>query len=141
MISCIVVARVVFGFVCMYKHVYGHRIYMLHTYCHMQLKVLCNLSYATTQICSCMCHMTVAEPKISSSVMESMTNVLLIIWNQIIMRDINNFGYVRRRILNFTYKNPFHKRVSKCHLVANNSNCYFGFFAKTCVAPLTCCPI
>ncbi len=28
---------------------------MLHTYCHMQLNVMCNLSYATTQICSCMC--------------------------------------------------------------------------------------
>jgi hypothetical protein len=41
----------------MYEHVYEYRIYMLHTYCHMQLNVLCNLSYATTQICSFMCHM------------------------------------------------------------------------------------
>jgi hypothetical protein len=47
----------------------------------------------------------------------------LTIWNQIIMRNINNLGYVRRRILNFTYKNPFRKRVLKCHLDANNSNC------------------
>jgi len=30
---------------------------MLHTYCRMQLHVPCNLSYATTQICSCMCGM------------------------------------------------------------------------------------
>jgi hypothetical protein len=41
----------------MYEHVYEHRIYMLHTYYRMQLNVLCNLSYATTQICSCMCRM------------------------------------------------------------------------------------
>jgi hypothetical protein len=41
----------------MYEHVYEHRIYMLHTYCRMQLNVLCNLSYATTQIFSCMCRM------------------------------------------------------------------------------------
>ncbi len=45
------------GFVCMYEHVYEHRIYMLHTYYRMQLNVLCNLSYATTQMCSCMCRM------------------------------------------------------------------------------------
>jgi len=30
---------------------------MLHTYCRMQLHVPCNLSYATTQVCSCMCRM------------------------------------------------------------------------------------
>jgi hypothetical protein len=30
---------------------------MLHMYCHMQLNVMCNLFYATTQICSCMCRM------------------------------------------------------------------------------------
>ncbi len=30
---------------------------MLQTYCRMQLNVMCNLSYATTQICSCMCRM------------------------------------------------------------------------------------
>ncbi len=30
---------------------------MLHTYCRKQLNVLSNLSYATTQICSCMCCM------------------------------------------------------------------------------------
>jgi len=30
---------------------------MLHTYCRMQLHVPCNLSYATTEICSCMCRM------------------------------------------------------------------------------------
>jgi hypothetical protein len=30
---------------------------MLHTYYRMQLHVPCNLSYATTQICSCMCRM------------------------------------------------------------------------------------
>jgi hypothetical protein len=30
---------------------------MLHTYYRMQLNVMCNLSYATTQICSCMCRM------------------------------------------------------------------------------------
>jgi hypothetical protein len=41
----------------MYEHVYEHRIYMLHTYCRMQLNVLCNLSYTTTQIYSCMCRM------------------------------------------------------------------------------------
>jgi hypothetical protein len=27
---------------------------MLHTYCRMQLNAMCNLSYATTQICNCM---------------------------------------------------------------------------------------
>ncbi len=26
-------------------------------YCRMQLNVMCNLSYATTQMCSCMCRM------------------------------------------------------------------------------------
>ncbi len=30
---------------------------MLYTYCRMQLHVPCNLSYATTQICSSMCRM------------------------------------------------------------------------------------
>jgi hypothetical protein len=30
---------------------------MLNTYCRMQLDVMCNLSYATTQISSCMCRM------------------------------------------------------------------------------------
>jgi len=30
---------------------------MLHTYYHMQLHVPCNLFYATTEICSCMCRM------------------------------------------------------------------------------------
>jgi hypothetical protein len=30
---------------------------MLHTYCRMQLNVMCNWSYATTQIYSCMCRM------------------------------------------------------------------------------------
>jgi hypothetical protein len=30
---------------------------MLHTYCRMQLNVMCNLSYATTQIYGCMCRM------------------------------------------------------------------------------------
>ncbi len=60
---------------------------------------------------------------VNEMVMESMTNVFLIIWNQIIMKNMNNLGYVRRRILNFTYKNPFRKRVLKCHLDANNSNC------------------
>jgi len=30
---------------------------MLHTCCRMQLHVPCNLSYATTQICNCMCRM------------------------------------------------------------------------------------
>ncbi len=73
-------------------------------------------------------------------IMESMTNALLTIWIQIIMKNINNFRYVRR-ILNFTYKNPFRKRVLKCHLVANSSNCYLVLLNQTCVAPLTCCPI
>ncbi len=63
-------------------------------------------------------------------VMESMTNLLLTIWNQIIMRIINNFWYVRRRILNFTYKNPFCKRVLKFHLDANSSNCYLVLFSQ-----------
>ncbi len=30
---------------------------MLNTQCRMQLDVMCNLFYATTQICSCMCRM------------------------------------------------------------------------------------
>jgi len=63
-------------------------------------------------------------------VMEFMKNLLLTIWNQIIMRNINNFGYVKRRILSFTYNNPFRKRVLKCHLDANSSNCCLVFLSQ-----------
>jgi hypothetical protein len=56
------------------EHVYEHCIYMLHTLCRMQLNVMCNLFYETTQICSCMCRMQLnfsckqqLHPKISSS--------------------------------------------------------------------------
>jgi len=63
-------------------------------------------------------------------VVEFMKNLLLTIWNQIIMRNINNFGYVRRRIFSFTYKNPFCKKVLKCHLDANSSNCCLVFLSQ-----------
>jgi len=73
--------------------------------------------------------------------MEFMTNLLLTIWNQIIMTNINNFGYVRRRILSFTYKNPFRKESWSVIWMPIVPIVALFFLAKTCVAPFTCCPI
>jgi len=73
--------------------------------------------------------------------MESTTNVLLTIWNKIIMTNINNFGYVRRRILNSTCKNPFRKKFWGVIWLPIVPIAALFFLAKTCVAPLTCCPI
>ncbi len=74
-------------------------------------------------------------------IMESMTNVFLTIGNQIIKRNINNLGYVRRRIFHFTYKNRFHKKVLKGHLDGNNSNCRLVLLSQNMCCTSHCCPI
>jgi hypothetical protein len=47
---------------------------------------------------------------VNEVVMESMTNMLCTMGKQFIARNINNYRYVKWRILNLTYKNPFHKK-------------------------------
>jgi hypothetical protein len=100
------------------EHVYEHRIYMLHMYCRMQLNVMCNLSYATTQICSrmsrmqlnVMCNLSYATTQICSRMSHMQLNfsckrqlqnpkfLVVLIW-----RSLLNF-FINPRIQDLLFK-------------------------------------
>jgi hypothetical protein len=71
---------------------------------------------------------------VNEIVMGSMINVLLTIWKQIIVRNINNFGYVR-------IARPFVKESWSVILLPIVPIVPLLFLAKICVTPFTCYPI